>query len=479
MTKTGITKRFDFETVIAGFLRLISNPLEYSIYDQFIYPELLYYDDNSEERASLREIAKLLQLLHKEGKSGLFSVPYISSQIATKFTDTEKIEKLTTILKMWSNNEDIKVKVNDGGSFDAFKDFLKTLIIAKAVKPFSDAYNSANISKAMESMQTAFMNISKLEASSNRMILDPDEILDFLSGTQKTLNDRCLFMGLEPYDNLSGGFQAPSLSVFISKTNTGKSVMINHMILQCIQEKMRCWVGILEDTKKVFIYRIISSITGISINRLKSRFHMLTKEEKEEILKAQELIKKYVRVEFIYGKDIDAVHKSALDYDLECDIKGIPKPIVNMVDYTGHIAEQSSGDKRHEKMWKAYKDRKDFALKYNKICFDLAQVNREGSKGMKDDVLINHNHLAGSYDLSQVCDNIISLNRSDEDVANDKMKLHFCKSKDGPVDYTIMIKTDFARARFNMKDWSPYGSMAMNIIKASQEINNEKTSTSA
>lgn len=473
MAQKGIVRRFDFETVVSGFIKIIINPLEYSTYDPYIYPDMLYYDDNTTDRVCLRDLAQLLKTLHREGKNQLFSINYINSQIATKFTDTDKINTLTETFKRWTNNPDIMSRINDEGSFEAFKDFLKTLIIAKSVKPFADAYNSANINKAMESMQTAFMKISKLDASSNRDILDPDEIFDMLTGSSKTMIDRVLFLGLSPYDKSSGGFQAPSLNVFISKTNSGKSVLANHMILQCIQSKTRCWVGILEDTKKVFVFRLISSITGITINRLKQRFHMLTEEEKESIRKAQDLIREYVRVEFIYGKSIDAVHKSALDYDLECDLKGIPKPIVNIVDYTGHIAEQSSGDKKHEKMWKAYKDRKDFALKNNKICFDLAQVNREGSKNMRDNHIITHDDLAGSYDLSQVCDNIISINKSDEDTENDKIKLHFCKSKDGAVGYTIIVGTDFQRGRYNMQDWAPYGTVAKSIIGQLDEVNRE------
>jgi len=476
MSKKGIVRRFDFKTVVSGFVKLILNPLEYSIYDAYIYPDLLYYDDNTEERVVLRDLAKLLKTLHKEQKSHLFSISYVLSQIATKFTDTDKIDKISEIFKRWTNDAEIMNRVNDDGSFEAFKDFLKTLIIAKSVKPFSDAYNSANIEKAMESMQTAFMKIAKLDASSDRIILDPDEILNMITNGKSHLNDRCLFFGLTPYDNFTGGFQAPSLNVFISKTNGGKSMMGNHLILQCIKAKLRCWVGVLEDTQKVFLFRLISSMTGITINRLKTKFHLLTEPEIVLIKKAQEEIKKYLRIEFIYGKSIDSVHKSALDYDMECDLNKIPKPVVNIVDYTGHIAEQSSGDKKHEKMWKAYKDRKDFALKNNKICFDFAQVNREGSQNMKDNSLITHNNLSGSYDLSQVCDNIISLNRSDEDVANDKMKLHFCKSKDGPVDFTIMVSTDFMRGRFKMDDWKPYGPVAHSILKQSQELTDDDKS---
>src|SRR5690606_15820435 len=107
------------------------------------------------------------------------------------------------------------------------------------------------------------------------------------------------------------------------------------------------------------------------------------------------------------------------------------KPLINICDYTGHIAESSSGDKTYEKMRNAFAERKNYALIHNKICFDFAQVNREGSKNQYIDKILTHNDLAGSFNLAQVCDNIISLNRTQQDRIDYTSQLHVCKARDG------------------------------------------------
>ena len=171
----------------------------------------------------------------------------------------------------------------------------------------------------------------------------------------------------------------------------------------------------------------------------------------------------------MYGCDIDTVHKAALDYDLECKFRQMEVPIVNIVDYTGHISGRSFGDKMYEKMRIAYGARKDFALKHDKICFDFAQINRQGSQNMNNNHLITQNDLAGSFDLVQVFDNLISINRTETDIEHSTCKLHICKARDNANHVTVQVGTEFDKARFNMKNWELING-DQSVINLSQEI---------
>lgn len=236
-------------------------------------------------------------------------------------------------------------------------------------------------------------------------------------------------------------------------TITHNTMMCHHLIRRCVEMKIPAYVSCVEDRYKSFMYKNMASLTGISIKRLKDPAS-LTSAEWEDIKKYSDLMKKYIKVDFVYGQSVDTVHKLALDYDLECEIKGIPKPVVNIVDYTGHIAARSQGEKSFEKMRNAFAARKDFALKHEKICFDFAQVNREGNKKMQEDKLLTQSDLAGAYDLAQVCDNIISINRDSADITEHKCRLHICKSRDGGAGYTVRVNTEFYKARYLMEEWS-------------------------
>jgi hypothetical protein len=178
----------------------------------------------------------------------------------------------------------------------------------------------------------------------------------------------------------------------------------------------------------------------------------LTDHERALIAQAKKDLQDWVRVDFVYGQGVDSIHKMKQEYDMFCMSRGIPVPIVDIVDYTGHIARLSPGDKMYEQLRNAYASRKDYMLSAGKIGFDFAQVNREGNKRLNEEKPLTMADLAGSYDLSQVCDNIISINRSDLLRESNQALLHVTKSRDGQVGDSYTVKTRFDIARYDMED---------------------------
>jgi hypothetical protein len=220
----------------------------------------------------------------------------------------------------------------------------------------------------------------------------------------------------------------------------------------CIKQKKTAHVTIVEDRPKSFARRLIASITGIPIRRLKNEFHMLTSEENALIAAAKKAIDEYIRVDFIYGESVDAIQKRKLDYDAERKMKGLEPYLVDVMDYTGHIAHLSTGDKKYDQIHRAYSSRKDFALKREKIMFDFAQINREGLKRLEDEShFLTHADLAGGFDMSAVCDTIISINRTSKQRDVNKATLYVCKGRDESAGAKIEVVTDFARARWHME----------------------------
>ena len=225
--------------------------------------------------------------------------------------------------------------------------------------------------------------------------------------------------------------------------------MAHHILRQSIKQKKFVHITCVEDRPKSFARRLVAALTGIEIRKLRMEFDTLTELEKKYIQNAKKLIKTYVKVEFVYGESVDSVHKRKLDYDLWRKSKGLPPVTVDIIDYTAHIASFCAGDKKHEQLLKAYAARKDFALKYNKIVFDFAQVNREGNHKMSDEKILTHGDLAGGYDLATVCDYIFSINRNARDQDMNKAKLFVSKGRDGGGG-TFSVTTDFGRARWKM-----------------------------
>lgn len=473
-----IANRFEFETLVAGFFRMISNPSIYKKYQKHLDPKWVYQNDESEGPSALREVVKLTKKLHEEGKTDDFSISYVRQNVPLKFIDAEKGENLSKIIHGWCNDEEITKRINDDGVFNTFLDYLKVIHIASVSKEFFDCYQTGEITKAMDLMSGAINMAQGLDDSDSHS-LTKEEIIKTLNG-QDQLVHKVLYPFNNPMDDVVGGFEPQTLNLFLSVTNGGKTTFSHHIIESCIRQKMHVFVACVEDREKSFIYKFIANMTGIPIKRLKKRYQELSSTDVAKVEEALELFEEYVHVEFVYGRAVDVVHKLALDHDIDCDLNNKPKPVVNIVDYTGHIASKAGGDKMHEKMRNAYAARKDFALANNKICIDFAQVNREGSKNMNSEHPLTQADLAGSYDLAQVCDNIVSINRSAQDISTDSAKFHVCKARDGMVGVTIRVATDFSCANYLMDEWSWTGSQPASLTKEYGEgSGNDQDSQSA
>lgn len=459
-----IAHRYNFNTIAGGILRLITEPRLFRRYSEYIEPDLIYQNDDAENHKALREIVKIMHILKREDKLDQFSIPFIESQISVRKMDDQQILKIKTHFESWRNDSKIIEAMKDEGSFAAFIDYLKVLQVAKMSSEMYASYQSGDIARTAEVMEQALLNISKLDTS-DADSFDVDSFVESMKYAKESSAEQVLYLGLEPFDDHLGAFEPQTLNVFISTTNGGKTQMAHHLISRCVKQKIKCWVGVLEDREKSFGYRLMSCLTGIHIHRLKKEYHQLDQSEKDAVETARQNIKKYVKAEFIYGVDIASIHKVAIDYDMECELKGLTKPLVSIIDYTGHVAHMTAGDGTHNQMRNAFAERKNYALKHNKICFDFAQVNREGSKGSRDDKILTHNDLAGSFNIAQVCDSIISINRSAMDVSDSTSKLHVAKARDGVVGMTVTVKTEFYRARYNMTDWQ-WHSAPKEIVQA-------------
>lgn len=452
--RSNVTNRIQFEHIAAGILNIIDKPSYYHQFGNLIYPELIYPNDQSDKVDAIRVILKLLKELAIEKRVDEFTIKFIQNELPLRMQDEIKSKKVSALFASWIADDSIMSLMNDQGAFNSFVSYVKALQIFNIADSFSKKLNSNRVDDAVADMQQALGNIATI-ANHDRETLKYNEALSIIEGDNRTdVPKQVLLLDCPPLDESLGGFERQTLNVFASITNGGKSMMAHHLVARCIESKIHVWVGAVEDRKKSFAYKLMSRLSGISMRRLKNEYHKLTLIERNLLQQANEAINAYVHVDFLYGSNIDAVHKASLDHDLDCKIHDRPVPMVNIVDYTGHIARGSYGDKMFEKMRSAYGSRKDFVLQHDKIGFDFAQINREGSKSMASNHIITHNDLAGAFDLSHVCDTIISLNRSEEDIINGTTRLHVCKARDAAVGATILVKTEFHKAKYNMLDWT-------------------------
>lgn len=438
---------FDFENISAGIVRLINQPTLLEKFWKEIKPEYFFYGDKSLKIRGLRKILEMIVDRCRKGETAIITTHYIDS-LLHQTVDSEDNNEAKTQFRSMVSDPSIIGKSVDEGSFSIFLDFLKATLIIEWSQDFTKNYKNGEIGSAIEGMKDVLPRLESFKEDTVTT-LDFEKIEEMFKVAESTLS-KPLLLGCPPLDVDIGGFEKQTLTLFITVTNGGKSMMAHHLLRQCVQMELPVHITCVEDRPLSFSRRIISAVTGIEIKKLKE-FNTLSPTEKASIREWSRKLAKFVKVDFMYGESISSVHKRKLEYDAERKIKGLDPYVVDIVDYTAHIASKSSGDKKYEQTHTAYSERKDFCLKYDKIAFDFAQINREGNHKNSDAKILTHADLAASYDLSQVCDTIISINRSKAQREIGKATLHVCKGRDGHVGGLYTVVTDFAKARWNME----------------------------
>ena len=456
MAEQKVVTRFDFETIISGVFFMIQHPEHVERLHKYIEPSYFFLGDDNIQVKGLRRILKTIEEIRKETGSASISVTYFDSYLRSRLMDSDEQQAAIALFQRMIRDQNIQQKSIDRGCQSIFLDFVKCTQMMKWGESFTPAYKAGRIPEAIKGMKEVTSTLDQIRFTDSVSAIDVgqmsvDDILNLISAPQEG-NKSVFLIGHPQIDDDIGGFEKKSLHLFIGATGSGKSMMTHHLLARSIEQRLTAHVAIVEDKPQSFMRRLIACVTGIDLNRLRYKRNLLTNEEKNSIKLAQQDIAKYIKIEFIYGESLDSIHRKKIEYDAERIAKGLDQYDVDIVDYTGHIAEKDRGDKTYEKMRNAYASRKDFALINNKITFDFAQVNRGGFQKKEGGGALNHGDLAGSYDLSQVCDNIITINVTpDEKVKNDA-RLCLTKVRDGVLNEKgHKIGINFRCARYEMR----------------------------
>lgn len=442
-----ITSRFDYEVICAGVLKLISEPNLLDKFHKNIDPEYFFHGDKSLKIRGFRKMLTGINSFCKDGLVNQISYEFLESKFKMAVQSEENAEAYSTFVWIHSD-ENVRKKATDAGCFTIFMDYLKVTELLKWSKPFQTEYREGNIGKAIDSMRDLLPKIDNIKISEDYQF-KAEDLDNLLPHDANSIKDS-LLLDCTPLDFAMGGFEPQTLNLFITVTNGGKSMMAHHILRQCVKQRKHVHITCVEDRPKSFARRIVAALTGIEIKKLKTEYHCLSMEERRLVSEAKKAINEYIKADFVYGESIESIQKRKLDYDFERKARGLEPCLVDIVDYTAHVAHMSAGDKKYEKVHMAYSSRKDFALKNNKIAFDFAQINREGNHKQNDAKLLTHADLAAAYDLSQVCDTIISINRNLKEKDANTALLFVCKGRDSEAGGQYTVKTDFGRARWHM-----------------------------
>lgn len=433
---------FDSKFLKAALLRLISEPYLIDKFRDLMYPELF---DMEDEYGALKRIAKVVLEKSKETE---VSVEGVWAWIQLLPGGVERNATISLFSEM-RLDEDLWKFARSDQVFETFLQYLKATTFLNSHKKVKDAFNRADFENAYNQFEKTLTQIKNVNMEEDQTI-DWDNTKKMLAAISDT-SYNTFQLGIDDFDK-SAGFEPQSFNLFIGASGGGKSQMSVHLAVQAIKQGKKAYCVFVEDKMPTIFKRLYSCYTGIDQNLLKS-YHDIPPEFRARIDEATEAFRKYLKIDFIYGKSHKYVLDKAKTLNDQMKIDGKPQFEVLILDYVGHIAHLAAGDSVHEKLHRACSDLKDFALQTGMIVFTHFQSNRAGAAKSQDGTgLIDMSTIAGSFNSAFVADNIISINRSEEMKAENKCILYVVKGREGAADRKYEVPTEFHRARYDMKE---------------------------
>jgi len=440
-TTSLVQNRFDAKFLKASLLRLILEPHLITKFKDFLYPELFDIQDN------YQTMKRLASLVIEKSKTGAVSIEAMFGWLQMYGADGEEREATINMLREIQLDDQLYKYARSDQVFESFLQYLKSNTFIESHRKVKQKFDQGDFESAYTTLEGL---IGKLKTITLDNVEDAnwEESLDFLETESKT-NYGNFHIGLNDFDE-NGGLEKQSLSMFISTSGGGKSMMSVHMIRQAIKQGKKIYLCCLEDRKSTVLRRVYAAMTGLPINSIKRMCDMLP-EHRKRMEKAKIDLEKYVTIEFMYGVSPTFILERVRELMDRQRINGKPMFEVVVIDYLQHVGHLAAGDALHEKLHRANADFKDFVLKHNVAGITHFQVNRTGANKVGDNGLIDMSMIAGSYNACFVADTIFSINRSPKQREDNKCILYVLKGREGCAEHKYEVDTEFDKARFVME----------------------------
>ena len=251
---------------------------------------------------------------------------------------------------------------------------------------------------------------------------------------------------------MGGGLMPGTWTTFLGSSNAGKSMINGMLAREAVMQGKRVYITVHEDEPNPTKLRYLAAFTEIPINKLAFGVAFLTAEEQELLDFAESLLSKYVRFRFMYSDQstVENVMSKCRELmrdwapDTEHPQAGFD---LYLCDYGQCLrsAELKSREERHVQEH-VYHMLKQLCLELNIAGAGGAQVNRTANKVNSAGAdWLRMTDVAEAYGITKKSSNVITVNRSDEDVINNRVVFLLDKCRNGPAKIAVECESDYSR----------------------------------
>jgi len=259
--------------------------------------------------------------------------------------------------------------------------------------------------------------------------------------------------GIHAIDDQIGGMSPGTFTVWLGASNAGKSMLGPVLSKQAAKIGKRTFVTVHEDEEVPTKIRYLACFSDIPISTLMYGGHSLTDDEKARLAEADRLLKEFVVLRFMYTTQATIENVMDVARGLMRDWPGNEETHpadgfdLFICDYGQCLTstQYKSGEMRHlhEHIYHMLKQ----------LCLELkvagsggAQVNRNGmAMNRAGSDWLRCTDVSEAYGIIKKATNVITINRSNDDMINDRIVFLLDKARNGKCPVAVECVSNFSK----------------------------------
>ena len=242
--------------------------------------------------------------------------------------------------------------------------------------------------------------------------------------------------------SLEGGLGSKELAMVVAPPGVGKSLYLVNQGVQSMIEGRKVLYVSLEMSEDKIAQRFDSIMTLVPQFKLKDPANQLTVKERLDIFQQQFPGSNLVIKEFPTGQaSINTVRNLLVQLKNYDDFE----PDVLIVDYLELMRPTRDIQQEYHAQQRIAEELRGLAMEFNFLIWTATQTNRQG-RMVK---VITDAELGDSYGKIRTCDFAISLNQTEEEFDEGRMRAFVMKSRNGKPRFTVPMAVDYGVLRMS------------------------------
>lgn len=328
--------------------------------------------------------------------------------------------------------------------------FVRCNIFVEATRSAANAYNNGTYDYAFKYARDRIEALFEADFGNDPFV----RFGDYKKVLEDAKNEKigAIPTGIHAIDEAMGGGMMPGTwTTFLGASNAGKSMLMPNLAKQAVDRKKRVLVTIHEDEENPTKLRYLSCFSGVPISVLSYGIHNLTPEQQKAVEIADITLKEYVVLRFMYTSESTVENVM----DVARNLMKEWKFDLFLCDYGQCLTSRKFKDfseVRHlnEHVYHMLKQ----------LCLELkipgaggAQVNRQAmTMNRTGSEFLRCTDVSEAFGIIKKSNNVITINRSNEDVIANRIKFLLDKTRNGRCPVAVECISDYKNSVTHRSD---------------------------